>query len=324
MEVFTLIVDHKISNSFEFRYHAGCKDLKLTHLCFADDLLVLCHGDKGSVRIIKESLDDFSKVLGLVPNLNKSTIFFGNVNIRDQRSILSIVPFKNCSDMKDFIDCVDNIEVEDVCWTGLHFTWIKLPSNPNTGILKKLDRVMANEDFFSKFNHAYVVFHPFMVSDHSPIVLIMPNEIVKNKRPFKFANYVANKSDFLPTIENVWNEEVHGHQMFQLAKKLKSLKKHIRIGTMKKLAASTLKEYQEAMKDENSSKVVEEFVHHFDNFLGKSYQVDHVDSLWDIFTTTLNSDEANDMVREVSDIEIKDVMFGIGDCKAPGPDGYTA
>ncbi|GKD10278.1 RNA-directed DNA polymerase, eukaryota, reverse transcriptase zinc-binding domain protein [Tanacetum coccineum] len=94
MEVFTLIVDHKIRNSGDFKYHVGCKDLKLTHLCFADDLLVLCHGDKGSIKIIKDSIDDFSRVSGLVPNLNKSTIFFGNVNLGTQRSILNIVPFK--------------------------------------------------------------------------------------------------------------------------------------------------------------------------------------------------------------------------------------
>ncbi|GJS11309.1 RNA-directed DNA polymerase, eukaryota, reverse transcriptase zinc-binding domain protein [Tanacetum coccineum] len=94
MEVFTLIVDHKIRNSDDFKYHVGCKDLKLTRLCFADDLLVLCHGDKGSIKIIKDSIDDFSKVSGLVPNLNKSIIFFGNVNLGTQRSILNIVHFK--------------------------------------------------------------------------------------------------------------------------------------------------------------------------------------------------------------------------------------
>nr|GFA07276.1 RNA-directed DNA polymerase, eukaryota, reverse transcriptase zinc-binding domain protein [Tanacetum cinerariifolium] len=94
MEVFTLIMDHKIRNSIDFKYHVGCKDLKLTHLCFADDLLVLCNGDKDSIKIIKDSIDDFSRISGLVPNLNKSTIFFGNVNTGTQRSILNIVPFK--------------------------------------------------------------------------------------------------------------------------------------------------------------------------------------------------------------------------------------
>ncbi|GJS44768.1 putative reverse transcriptase domain-containing protein [Tanacetum coccineum] len=62
------------------------------------------------------------------------------------------------SDMQDFINCVNNIEVDDVCWSGMHFTWIKSPANPATSILKKLDRVMVNEDFIAKYNQAYVIF----------------------------------------------------------------------------------------------------------------------------------------------------------------------
>ncbi|GKC71020.1 RNA-directed DNA polymerase, eukaryota, reverse transcriptase zinc-binding domain protein [Tanacetum coccineum] len=155
------------------------------------------------------------------------------------------------SDMQDFIDCVNNIEVDDVCWSGMHFTWIKSPSNPATSILKKLDRVMANEDFIAKYNQAYAIFHPCMVSDHSPM-----------------------------------------------------------------MAAHILKEFQEAKDDEEKlffqcSKVAEEFVQHFNNFLRKSSQVDHVDSLGSVFSTILSIDEANDMVKEVSDTEIKDAMFGI-------------
>nr|GEV74741.1 zinc knuckle CX2CX4HX4C [Tanacetum cinerariifolium] len=46
------------------------------------------------VKVSKDSLNEFSRVLGLVPNLNKSTIFFGNVSLRDQRSILNMVPLQ--------------------------------------------------------------------------------------------------------------------------------------------------------------------------------------------------------------------------------------
>nr|GEV27353.1 zinc finger, CCHC-type [Tanacetum cinerariifolium] len=46
------------------------------------------------IKFLKESLDDFSGVLGLEPNMNKSTIFFGNVKLGDQRKNLNVVPFK--------------------------------------------------------------------------------------------------------------------------------------------------------------------------------------------------------------------------------------
>ncbi|GJU45264.1 RNA-directed DNA polymerase, eukaryota, reverse transcriptase zinc-binding domain protein, partial [Tanacetum coccineum] len=93
MEVFTLIMAKNVESSSEFKYHPGCKELKMTQLCFADDLLVMCHGDVDSVKIIKDSIDEFSRVSSLEPNMNKSTIFFGNVNIGEKRSILNAMTF---------------------------------------------------------------------------------------------------------------------------------------------------------------------------------------------------------------------------------------
>nr|GEY59479.1 hypothetical protein [Tanacetum cinerariifolium] len=74
-------------------YFKGCKELKMTHMCFADDLLVICHGRMESVKVIKDYIDEFSRVSGLEPNINKSTIFFGNVKTGVQRSILNVMPF---------------------------------------------------------------------------------------------------------------------------------------------------------------------------------------------------------------------------------------
>ncbi|GKB14013.1 RNA-directed DNA polymerase, eukaryota, reverse transcriptase zinc-binding domain protein [Tanacetum coccineum] len=70
------------------------EELEITHLCFADDLLVLCHGDVNSVSVIKKALEKFSNVSGLYPNLGKSTIFCGSVNNVTINHIMQIFPFK--------------------------------------------------------------------------------------------------------------------------------------------------------------------------------------------------------------------------------------
>ncbi|GJR86507.1 RNA-directed DNA polymerase, eukaryota, reverse transcriptase zinc-binding domain protein [Tanacetum coccineum] len=57
MEVHNLIMIKNIKANGKFRYHAGCKDLQLTHLCFADDLMVFCNGDVQSISIVKKSLN---------------------------------------------------------------------------------------------------------------------------------------------------------------------------------------------------------------------------------------------------------------------------
>ncbi|GKE20237.1 RNA-directed DNA polymerase, eukaryota, reverse transcriptase zinc-binding domain protein [Tanacetum coccineum] len=68
MEVLTLIVKNKVDKNKEFKYHFGCKKVKLTHVCFADDLLMFCNGDVGSVNTLKEAIEDFGAVSGLMPN----------------------------------------------------------------------------------------------------------------------------------------------------------------------------------------------------------------------------------------------------------------
>ncbi|GJY22932.1 RNA-directed DNA polymerase, eukaryota, reverse transcriptase zinc-binding domain protein [Tanacetum coccineum] len=50
MEVLNMIMIKNINEDTKFKYHYGCKELKLTHMCFADDLLVLCNGDVDSLR----------------------------------------------------------------------------------------------------------------------------------------------------------------------------------------------------------------------------------------------------------------------------------
>ncbi|GJU59485.1 RNA-directed DNA polymerase, eukaryota, reverse transcriptase zinc-binding domain protein, partial [Tanacetum coccineum] len=51
MEILSLIVQDKVGRNEKFHYHFGCKQMKLTHVCFADDLLMFCHGDMDSVSI---------------------------------------------------------------------------------------------------------------------------------------------------------------------------------------------------------------------------------------------------------------------------------
>ncbi|GJY36753.1 RNA-directed DNA polymerase, eukaryota, reverse transcriptase zinc-binding domain protein, partial [Tanacetum coccineum] len=94
MKVFNLIMIKNIIRCKEFGYHFGCKELKLSHICFADYLLVLCKGNKESLQVIKQSLDEFSQVSRLTANLGKSVIFFGGIKEEERKDLLQILPFK--------------------------------------------------------------------------------------------------------------------------------------------------------------------------------------------------------------------------------------
>ncbi|GJZ36257.1 RNA-directed DNA polymerase, eukaryota, reverse transcriptase zinc-binding domain protein [Tanacetum coccineum] len=52
MEAFNIIIRKNITDTKKFKYHQKCQKLGITHLCFADDLLVFCHGDNKSSSIL--------------------------------------------------------------------------------------------------------------------------------------------------------------------------------------------------------------------------------------------------------------------------------
>nr|GEW91948.1 RNA-directed DNA polymerase, eukaryota, reverse transcriptase zinc-binding domain protein [Tanacetum cinerariifolium] len=78
----------------DFCYHFGCKRLKLTHVCFVDELIMFYHGDQKLVNVMKEAIDQFCAVFGLLPNYAKSTTIFKSTKEIEKLSILEGVPFK--------------------------------------------------------------------------------------------------------------------------------------------------------------------------------------------------------------------------------------
>ncbi|GJU94462.1 hypothetical protein Tco_1319218 [Tanacetum coccineum] len=126
--------------------------------------------------------------------------------------------------MREFKECVENIEVLDVQQSGLKYTWNQKLKGSN-GILKKLDRIMVNLEFNDVFVGSHAIFKPYRVSDHSPSVLIIPILVETKSKPFKFYNILTRNDHFRVVVQGVWNRPVSGFFMFRVVKKLKYLKK---------------------------------------------------------------------------------------------------
>lgn len=75
--------------------------------------------------------------------------------------------------MQEFRECIEDIRMVDVHQSGFHYTWNQRPHS-ETGILKKLDRVMGNGEFIALFGESQAVFRPYRLSDHSPAILKIP------------------------------------------------------------------------------------------------------------------------------------------------------
>ncbi|KAL0371934.1 UNVERIFIED_CONTAM: hypothetical protein Scaly_0875000 [Sesamum calycinum] len=74
MEYFSRLIKRNTSNS-DFNFHPKCEKLKITHLLFADDLMLFSRGDLPSIHILMECLQEFRDVSGLAVNTAKSNIF---------------------------------------------------------------------------------------------------------------------------------------------------------------------------------------------------------------------------------------------------------
>jgi len=70
---------HLTSQNPSFRFHPKCKPLGLSHLSFADDIILLCRGDRNSVQVLFQQLILFGQTFGLNINISKSSVFFGGV-----------------------------------------------------------------------------------------------------------------------------------------------------------------------------------------------------------------------------------------------------
>ncbi|GJV22742.1 hypothetical protein Tco_1375437 [Tanacetum coccineum] len=93
------------------------------------------------------------------------------------------------------------------------------------GVLKKIDRVMANLEFFDMFQGGHAIFQPYRVSDHSPVVLCFPRAVKVKPKPFKFTNILVHNNRFKEVVTEGWKITVSGFYMFKVVQKLKHLKK---------------------------------------------------------------------------------------------------
>lgn len=79
-----------------FRYPNRSK-LQITHLSFADYLMIFIEADVHSVHFIKGVVEDFIGLSGLIVNVHKSEVFCVELSLTLKQRILSKLQFKEGS-----------------------------------------------------------------------------------------------------------------------------------------------------------------------------------------------------------------------------------
>ncbi|GKD36245.1 RNA-directed DNA polymerase, eukaryota, reverse transcriptase zinc-binding domain protein [Tanacetum coccineum] len=201
-------------------------------------------------------------------------------------------------DMQDFIDCVNQLEVEDIGSSGFFYTWTKSLKNPNNSILKKLDRIMVSEHFLTEFEGRHAIFQPFLVSDHSPTVLVIPQSCPKKPNSFRFANYTADKPEFINEVTNGWKYKDEEKLLAQNARvdwlnegdKNSSFFHKVIKGRRSRNRVATI--CDEDGNYYEGDKVPKQFVKHFQKFLGIPSNSSNIVMTDDLFCNVLTPEEA--------------------------------
>lgn len=79
MEVFSNLLQSRFHSGY-IHYHPRTSDLKLSHLMFADDVMIFFDGGSSSLHGVSEALDDFASWSGLRINPQKSQLFCAGVD----------------------------------------------------------------------------------------------------------------------------------------------------------------------------------------------------------------------------------------------------
>ena len=77
-----------------FDFHPRCKQINLSHLCFANDLFLFTKGNVDSVRITMDELAKFEAFSGMQVNKQKSVVFLAAIDDSVRDAILDMTGFR--------------------------------------------------------------------------------------------------------------------------------------------------------------------------------------------------------------------------------------
>ncbi|XP_073050881.1 uncharacterized protein [Primulina eburnea] len=86
----------------DFNYHPKCEPLRITHLAYADDLLLFSRGDIGSVSIIVDSLKELLRISYYSPLLDKLS---SKINAWPRKSLSHIVRLELIRSVLQGVEC---------------------------------------------------------------------------------------------------------------------------------------------------------------------------------------------------------------------------
>ncbi|GJU32427.1 RNA-directed DNA polymerase, eukaryota, reverse transcriptase zinc-binding domain protein [Tanacetum coccineum] len=282
--------------------------------------------------------------------------FNGALNLADHSAGPST--FDIC--MREFKDCVEDIEVSDVNHSGLRFTWNQKPQGDAVPMVSpirpktfKFPNILVHDvrfqdivrDGWSRHVSGFYMFQvvkklKFLKKPLRKLLYDKGNLHLNVKRLRTELDRVQTDLDLDPFNLDLCEEEACYVKAFNDALLMEEwfLQQKAKIDWLK-AGDSNSAYFQKVVKGRISrsridavscsdgsqlegDQVAAAFVAHYTSFLGQQ-GVLHLLDTNDLFMNKLDSNVALDMVKTVTPQEVKEAIFSMGNDKSSGPDGYT-
>nr|GEV97261.1 RNA-directed DNA polymerase, eukaryota [Tanacetum cinerariifolium] len=232
---------------------------------------------------------------------------------------------------------------------GYNYTW----AHPSASKMSKLDRFLASDGLLLVFPHISAVCLDRHLSDHRPILL---REVIIDYSaiPFRLFHSWFEFQGFDTMVIQTWNSIIlnDNNGMIRFKKKLQFLKRAIRawIANRKKSQMNTAQNIRSKLRDidikldqgdvnedlllspvkgvmidgdwiDDPKRVKDEFRDHFASRFNEPGP--HLSHISFPFPNRLNDDQSADLETPITRDEIRLAVWGSGENKSPGPDGFT-
>ncbi|XP_071704828.1 uncharacterized protein [Rutidosis leptorrhynchoides] len=256
--------------------------------------------------------------------------------------------------MREFHECVNDLNMEDVNYTGLQFTWNQRPhvgSKPkpfkfSNYVAHHNDFIQTVVDGWAKDVEGHMMFKVvkrlrMLKKPIRRLIWLKGNlhaRVVKLRKELEIAQAELDKTpdslnlrmnESLKLME--YKEAILEEECFL---KQKSKVEWLHVGDSncsyfhKVVKGRVHRNHIHAISDQNDNivegaTVCDVFVRHYELFLGTANICNMLNDPGTLFSARINTTKANHMVRPVTNEEVKAAIFDIGDDKATGPDGYS-
>ncbi|XP_074299622.1 uncharacterized protein LOC141630762 [Silene latifolia] len=218
-------------------------------------------------------------------------------------------------EMMDFNSCLISCNLDDIAGTGADMTWTN-KQDSLTRVWSKLDRALVNQQWITTFPTSHALFLESGLSDHSPVVVQVQEDIKTYKR-FSFLNSWIQHPNYGSIVRDAWAPPTDGNPMFRIFTKLRKVK-HA-------LTCFHRENYSDLTgRVKGADNVSLAFQDYYTQLLGQTAPVHNLDAQFIGQGPCVTEEDKISLVQDITSSEIKAALFSIDSNSSPGVDGFSS